>query len=1726
MAGRKGFISFGDVASSGTAWSGSHTPAQISLLSPVYTGSSDSIQQLSKKLTKNSPTTRMKALVDLVAILGSPEAEKDKTLTIEFLPHFCFVYERLWHDNNRKIRENLQLILQAMIHNIQSSDDKQALGPYMGALIGPWWCSASDPVKEVRTVAITAFEKAIPGAKRRQKVLHYLSPCIIRFTKKMLASTVGSLATEGVGASGSSEDEAEDRHERVTQATIRCLGRLLIGLSEQDCRSLMLEGVVVPAALASLDLQTGTRVLLREVLSEQLLWKKMSTHPTCTTACLELLEHICKASQPEEKMENENKNKNTGDMKDMKESKDEQNANADGNGNESVPSVISPSLKFADVCDCDLGWLFPALVQVVMRSMDLDQPRCVAAIHAFLALAKAFPECWGHVDIVPRTKADGTKSKGGLTVMKMLQKLLLRAPATGLGYLLPIVASLPGVLLSFLSVCNDKNDKKGGGSSGSSTSTTVLESESPLSSSSSSSEQWEQGEAIICMLKEVLDIRMDPEAVRPVGDATTLADFAASGVEVMAYLLLKREKETENQENQSNQSTSTSCDQVELHRRAALCCENVLLWTRLVVAPKNESHSTKQQSALARVFTQLHKATLKCENLKVSEVSLDTSGDTSTSGQFTREMWQEALWGPLSKQFVGLISADSSEKEKEGEVKGNGNGKILNRVVDLVKKALPAQPSERGLPKANDGGSVALSNISTSAVVGLRHVGNALRESALSLLGRLTEESLSMLRQKMNAAEVDARSTANVYIQKYTYSGLTLLCKLHSTDLGDLCEAGQELKVFRAVTSSHVIPLLLEINDQALLLDLLFMLANLANTACATSEDSVDILKQVQRRVDVMLSQCISAHSLAGAGLIFTLFASSSPVQSAEQSSVSLLSVQALEIHLKLITSAFDSNSVDRGDTDTDTGDKSDLDDIALAVRKAPFVERVSLVSHAINRHTGACGKVRDVAFESVGERALTYASNGDTPLNLGAAAYISSICSILKASIATPTLLEPAARDSEMLLAFFGLCKQASRRHATQGRQGRVDTDMFYQAPFVSSGLEKYLISSFLQYKDKFEDKDKEKDKGSVRCVVNERVGMLARAKELRVSLPITVSNWGEAQTELVGRLSDPLLRRFLDSLAASLHVEKSFNDENKDENKDVVDVDVALKLGGRLCRLSGLYESLSGSVFNADTDTYTNKDQGIDSAVDEGERSFGVRQTALATGLQDVRLWQRARGEDTLATFLSQLVCALSSRQSLSGATQLWLPVLTSPTLLLEVTSSLLPLRVKAKAGEGEVSGEAASRLWALIVDNVRRASPQDRAKLLLGVLPTDIRDISGGSDKATNALAAFGSDQDRREAVTAVVYLVLDSVCTSNAPASSSQLLTSVMSVSQSTTPPFCLSVRNTLWVDTPIPADALVKGSRAWYVRKTQSSPSSSPSEEKGAIENDENDENDKNDSSASATSATSVMLVKVQGTVDCVHRETGKAPYYTIVLDDTSSEVQTEWPRVLLHADKEEKGDKGDKEKMGVEGDSFGPFPPESAQQLILAMAREAIVDSGAARSARSSSEEDQEWVILLQVLAPWLLECLSALTMLDKNNNMNKNKNKKMSTLDAGMCSMLSALLVLVCSAEDSVGGTESRKITDAVLGASRHAICSLLETKSNKSNAEADMVQRAAQILWALSQSNSGRGLGLWLPQVLASLDAKAERVVSRLLLDCCSNLGINNPLIVFAISIQFFLA
>ena len=140
-----GFISFGDVAGSSSSkgrrseTSKGDDAEMGSIASPAYSGL-PGLAAISKRLQKKDAVTRVKALLDLGEELRVHSEESDASATIGFLPFFLFCFERMWTENERKIREELFHCLYLAINNIGKADPrKQALTPYMTGLIGPWW---------------------------------------------------------------------------------------------------------------------------------------------------------------------------------------------------------------------------------------------------------------------------------------------------------------------------------------------------------------------------------------------------------------------------------------------------------------------------------------------------------------------------------------------------------------------------------------------------------------------------------------------------------------------------------------------------------------------------------------------------------------------------------------------------------------------------------------------------------------------------------------------------------------------------------------------------------------------------------------------------------------------------------------------------------------------------------------------------------------------------------------------------------------------------------------------------------------------------------------------------------------------------------------------------------------------------------------------------------------------------------------------------------------------------------------------------------------------------------------------------------------------------------------------------------------------------------------------------------------------------------------------------
>ena len=443
------FISFGDVSSASTyeESGGNHSRGKgrvgvTSITSPVYTGSDPSLVQISKKLLKKDGITRRKSLQEVQDIINrSADVPASSNMVIEFIPHFCYVYERLWSDNDRSIREGAQLLLQSIIKAISTSDDKQALGPYMRILIGPWRLSCLDLCSEVSAAAKVAWELAIPGIKRRLKVLMYLSPCYIRFVNRILTSSNLDVIPDAPGAASMTTDETQDRIERVTLCAIGSIEDLFGDLSGADLLHLAVTGATVPASLATANLEVGSVVFLKEVLGDAVLWSKTSS-PAFTPAILRLFTGMSNKIQ-------------------CIFSATTAAAAAPGSGADAsdAKKVSSDAVSisdytpdaFLDACGCTMSSLYPKLVATSRSLVEGPQKlnsMCSLALNTILAANNTFSNCWQHFSILPT----GGKKKGFLEVLNLWLSVY---PDVAFEYLLPLVASFPVSSVSVLSCTSD-----------------------------------------------------------------------------------------------------------------------------------------------------------------------------------------------------------------------------------------------------------------------------------------------------------------------------------------------------------------------------------------------------------------------------------------------------------------------------------------------------------------------------------------------------------------------------------------------------------------------------------------------------------------------------------------------------------------------------------------------------------------------------------------------------------------------------------------------------------------------------------------------------------------------------------------------------------------------------------------------------------------------------------------------------------------------------------------------------------------------------------------------------------------------------------------------------------------------------------------------------------------------------------------------------------------------
>ena len=180
-------------------------------LTPIYRGSDPELAMSCKRMVKKDITTKLKSFNEVILLL-----QERSHLIHEFLPYFTYIFPRMFMDNDRKIREQLFVLLMTIV-----SLDKQTLTPYMKHLIGYWYIGTVDPCIEVRAMALSSLEKARPPRKR-EPVLLYLSTSLLRQIRYFLDQKPETLSD----MSHTSQEDAMERYERIYISTIASISKL------------------------------------------------------------------------------------------------------------------------------------------------------------------------------------------------------------------------------------------------------------------------------------------------------------------------------------------------------------------------------------------------------------------------------------------------------------------------------------------------------------------------------------------------------------------------------------------------------------------------------------------------------------------------------------------------------------------------------------------------------------------------------------------------------------------------------------------------------------------------------------------------------------------------------------------------------------------------------------------------------------------------------------------------------------------------------------------------------------------------------------------------------------------------------------------------------------------------------------------------------------------------------------------------------------------------------------------------------------------------------------------------------------------------------------------------------------------------------------------------------------------------------------------------------------
>ena len=190
---------------------------------PDYSGISDAnVVVAFKNLSKRDATTKAKALEDLLATVGAPDANIEEGL----LEAWVKLFPRLSIDSARRVRQ--------LAHNLNgqiSSKSGKRVARHMPKIAGPWLAGVFDSDKAAANAARDSLALVFNTPEKIQGVRKTFHQSIIEYCKDaVLNETVQTLSDERT----ISADDAQATYARVVATSISLLTSMLNNLSPEE----------------------------------------------------------------------------------------------------------------------------------------------------------------------------------------------------------------------------------------------------------------------------------------------------------------------------------------------------------------------------------------------------------------------------------------------------------------------------------------------------------------------------------------------------------------------------------------------------------------------------------------------------------------------------------------------------------------------------------------------------------------------------------------------------------------------------------------------------------------------------------------------------------------------------------------------------------------------------------------------------------------------------------------------------------------------------------------------------------------------------------------------------------------------------------------------------------------------------------------------------------------------------------------------------------------------------------------------------------------------------------------------------------------------------------------------------------------------------------------------------------------------------------------------------